>query len=136
ATRQRRVPSSTDGPRSRTDFDPAPLAHSEVAIRVERCETHPRSMRLRVPALFLLLLGASALGSPRTDIETLRWLAGEWQGDGPTGHIDAYWLPPTGGTMAGVARRIREGRVLGYAIVNLAEPDGPLVLPINRFDPN
>jgi hypothetical protein len=36
--------------------------------------------------------------------------------------------------MAGVARRIREGRVLGYAIVNLAEQDGSLVLRIKRFD--
>jgi hypothetical protein len=91
-------------------------------------------MRFRVPALFLFLLAASALGSPRTDIEPIRWLAGEWQGDGPTGHIDAFWLPPTGGTMAGVARRIREGRVLGYAIVNLAEQDGSLVLRLKRFD--
>jgi len=93
-------------------------------------------MRFRVPALSLLLLGASALGSPSTDLEPLRWLAGEWQGDGPTGHIDAFWLPPTGGAMAGVARRIREGRVLGFAIVTVTEQDGSLVLRIKRFDAN
>ena len=91
-------------------------------------------MRFRVPAVCLLLLGASALGSPRTDLEPLRWLAGEWQGDGPAGHIDAFWLPPTAGAMAGVLRRIREGRVLGYAIATLAEQDGSLVLRIKRFD--
>jgi hypothetical protein len=92
-------------------------------------------MRFRVPALCLLLLGAPVLGSPpRTDLEPLRWLAGEWQGDGPAGHIDAFWLPPAAGTMAGVLRRIREGRVLGYTIATLTEQDGSVILRFKRFD--
>jgi hypothetical protein len=93
-------------------------------------------MMLRLPLLCLTLVGSTALGAPpRSDLEPLRWLTGEWQGDGPTGRVEAFWLPPGGGTMAGVLRRIREGRVLGYAIATVVEADGSLVLRFKRFDP-
>jgi hypothetical protein len=64
----------------------------------------------------------------------LRWLAGEWQGDGAAGRVEAFWLLPAAGTMAGVLRRIREGKVLGYALAILTEQDGSLVLRFKRFD--
>jgi len=92
-------------------------------------------MMPRVPLLCLALLASPALGSPpRTDVEPLRWMAGEWQGDGPAGRVDAFWLPPAAGTMAGVLRRIRDGRVAGYAIATITEQDGSLVLRLKRFD--
>ena len=91
-------------------------------------------MTSRVPVLCLTLLASTALGAPRGDVEALRWLAGEWQGDGPAGRVDAFWLPPGGGTMVGVLRRIREGRILGYAIATVVESDGSLLLRFKRFD--
>lgn len=92
-------------------------------------------MTSRVPVLCLMLLAVPALASPpRSDLEPLRWLSGEWQGDGPTGRVEAFWLPPTAGTMAGVLRRIREGRVLGYALATITEQDGSLVLRFKRLD--
>ena len=92
-------------------------------------------MTLRVPVLCLTLLAVPALASPpRSDLEPLRWLSGEWQGDGPTGRVEAFWLPPAAGTMAGVLRRIREGRVLGYALATITEQDGSLVLRFKRLD--
>jgi hypothetical protein len=87
-------------------------------------------------ALLCALVASAALGSPpRGDVEGLRWVAGEWQGDGPTGRVDAFWLPPGAGTLVGVLRRIREGRVLGYAIATVTENDGSLLLRFKRFDP-
>ena len=87
-------------------------------------------------ASFLCLLVAStALASPpQSAFDALRWVAGEWQGDGPTGRIDAFWLPSGAGTLVGVLRRIREGRVLGYAIATVTETDGSLFLRFKRFD--
>jgi len=87
-------------------------------------------------ASFLCLLVAStALASPpQSAFDALRWVAGEWQGDGPTGRIDAFWLPSGAGTLVGVLRRIREGRVLGYAIATVTESDGSLFLRFKRFD--
>ena len=87
-------------------------------------------------ASFLCLLFAStALASPpQSAFDGLRWVAGEWQGDGPTGRLDAFWLPPGSGTLVGVLRRIREGRVLGYAIATVTETDGSLFLRFKRFD--
>ena len=93
-------------------------------------------MTPRLPLLCLTLVASTALGAPpRGELEPMRWLTGEWQGDGPTGRLEAFWLPPGAGTMAGVLRRIREGRVVGYAIATLVETDGSLVLRYKRFDP-
>ena len=92
-------------------------------------------MLLRTPLLCLTLVASTALGaSPSGELEALGWLAGEWQGDGPTGRVDVFWLPPGAGTMAGVFRRIREGRVLGYTIATVVETDGSLALRFKRFD--
>ena len=92
-------------------------------------------MRSRVPILCVLILAARvSASSPRTDLEPLHWLAGEWQGDGPTGRVEAFWLPAAAGTMAGVARRIREGRTMGFSIAVLSEQDGSVVLRFKRFD--
>ena len=85
-------------------------------------------------SLLCLLVASTALGAPRSDIEALRWVAGEWQGDGPTGRVDAFWLPPGAGTLVGVLRRIREGRVLGYALATVTESDRSLLLRFKRFD--
>src|SRR5262249_10355861 len=71
--------------------------------------------------------------SPRSDLQPLRWLAGEWQGDGPGGRVEAFWLPPGAGSMAGVLRRIREGKVAGYAPAVISEQDGSLVPRFQRF---
>ncbi len=92
-------------------------------------------MTSRIPLLCLALLASTAQASPpQSDLGALRWLAGEWQGDGPTGRVEAFFLPPSAGTMAAVLRRIREGRVLGYAIATIAEQDGSLLLRLKRFD--
>ena len=91
-------------------------------------------MAFRIPLLCVLLLASAGLGAPRSDVEALRWVAGEWQGDGPAGRVDAFWLPPGAGTLVGVLRRIREGRVLGYAIAMVVESDGSLLLRVKRFD--
>lgn len=92
-------------------------------------------MRFTAPLLSIMLLATpSRASSPRTDLEPLRWLSGEWQGDGPTGRVEAFWLPPAAGTMAGVVRRIREGRTAGYSIAVLSEEDGSVALRFKRFD--
>ena len=91
-------------------------------------------MTSRVSFLCLLVASAAVASPPRSDLEALGWVAGEWQGDGPTGRIDAFWLPSGAGTLVGVLRRIREGRVLGYAIATVTESDGSLFLRFKRFD--
>ena len=92
-------------------------------------------MTLRTPLLAVALLASPALAAPRgSDIGALSWIAGEWQGDGPSGRVDAFWLPPGAGTLVGVLRRIREGHVLGYALATVVESEGSLLLRFKRFD--
>ena len=91
-------------------------------------------MTSRASFLCVLVTSTALASSPRSDLDSLRWVAGEWQGDGPTGRVEAFWLPPGAGTLVGVLRRIREGRVLGYAIATVTESDRSLVLRFKRFD--
>jgi hypothetical protein len=92
------------------------------------------SMASRISLVCVLVASTALAAPPRSDVDALRWVAGEWQGDGPTGRVDAFWLPPGGGTLVGVLRRIREGRILGYAIATVTESDGTLLLRFKRFD--
>ncbi|HZW89827.1 MAG TPA: DUF6265 family protein [Myxococcaceae bacterium] len=91
-------------------------------------------MTSRIASLCVLVASTALASPPRSDLDSLRWVAGEWQSDGPTGHIDAFWLPPGAGALVGVLRRIREGRVLGYALATVTENDGSLLLRFKRFD--
>ena len=65
----------------------------------------------------------------------MAWLAGQWRGEGPpTDRIDAFVLPPSGGGMVGVFRRVRGGEVTTHAIAYVTEESGSLVLRSKLFD--
>jgi len=83
---------------------------------------------------FLLSVSASA-GPPAARIDQLAWLAGQWRGEGtPSDRIDAFVLPPSGGGMVGVFRRVRGGQVTTHALAYVSEEAGSLVLRSKLFD--
>ncbi len=57
----------------------------------------------------------------------LAWLAGSWAGaDGGVQH-EEHWTAPRGGSMVGVHRTIRDGRMAGFEFLRIEERDGVLV---------
>jgi len=90
----------------------------------------------RCTGAFCFLLSASALaGPPAARIDQMAWLAGQWRGEGtPTDRIDAFVLPPSGGGMLGVFRRVRGGQVTTHALAYVVEESGSLVLRWKLFD--
>ena len=90
----------------------------------------------RCTGAFCFLLSATVFaGSPAARIDQMAWLAGQWRGEGPpTDRIDAFVLPPSGGGMVGVFRRVRGGEVTTHAIAYVTEESGSLVLRSKLFD--
>ena len=87
-------------------------------------------------SLLCFLLAVSANAAPRAArIDQVAWLAGQWRGEGsPNDRIDAFVLPPSGGGMVGVFRRVRGGQVTTHALAYVSEDAGSLVLRWKLFD--
>ncbi len=89
-----------------------------------------------VAGAFCFLLSATVLaGPPAARIDQVAWLAGQWREEGTaTDRIDAFVLPPSGGGMVGVFRRVRGGQVTTHAIAYVSEESGSLILRSKLFD--
>lgn len=92
-------------------------------------------MSRRIGVLCILLSSTVSAAAPSARIDQMAWLAGQWRGEGPpTDRIDAFVLPPSGGGMVGVFRRVRGGEVTTHALAYVSEEGGSLVLRSKLFD--
>jgi hypothetical protein len=82
------------------------------------------------------IASGSSTESPAEGIEQAAWLAGHWRGEGLGGWNEALWSPPTAGTMMGVFRHVKEGRVVFYELLTLAPRGDTLVLSLKHFNPD
>lgn len=102
-----------------------------------------------VPALALILVIALAMPAAGQEeapppapapthgaapgLDAVAWLAGSWEGEVGDDPLMEAWLPPVEGTMVGLFRWEKGGRVFLYELMRLAEtPDG-LTLEIKHF---
>lgn len=73
--------------------------------------------------LYCLSLGSPAV-SPTPgefDINDYRWLAGSWTGDGFGGISEEIWAEPVDGTMMGMYRHYKDGKIVFYEFLLLDE---------------
>lgn len=68
-------------------------------------------------------------------IESLAWLAGNWQRSDASGSFDERWMPPAGGTMAAVSRAVENGKTGLYELSVIEPTEAGLVLRIRHFGP-
>jgi len=57
------------------------------------------------------------------DIETYQWLVGSWKGNGFGGISEEVWAPPIDGTMMGMYRHYKDGKIIFYEFM-LLDQDG------------
>jgi hypothetical protein len=70
-------------------------------------------------------LHAQAAAAPT--LNDLGWLAGSWSGrDGPDDH-EEHWTAPKGGTMVGMHRTVRDGRMVEFEFFRIEAQNGKLV---------
>ena len=72
-----------------------------------------------------LVLAASA-AVPAAGIDQLKWIAGCWESVDPARGVEEQWMAPRGGTMLGIGRTVRDGKLVEYELVLLREDEGRL----------
>ncbi len=70
-----------------------------------------------------VLLSASVSVNAGTRVD-LSWLAEQWCSADGSASYEESWLAPRGGSMVGVAREIRDGRMASFEFLRIAEVDG------------
>ena len=73
---------------------------------------------------------------PPARIATASWLEGDWEGQGLGGTSEEAWLAPFAGSMGGVYRGTRDGRVTFFELTALVEDGASLLLRIKHFAPD
>jgi hypothetical protein len=71
---------------------------------------------------------------PRAFITNIGWMAGHWVGTGLGGVTEEIWSPPNGGSMMGVFRVMKDGKVMFYEICIFVEEKNSLVLKLKHFN--
>ncbi len=86
---------------------------------------------------FANLLSASDVTSrPAAKVDDLAWIAGSWQGEALGGHFEETWNPPSGGTMVGMFKLVKEDGIGFYEICSIVPDGDSLRLRIKHFDAN
>jgi hypothetical protein len=75
------------------------------------------------PAILALVCAAAVSG----DVAGLAWIAGCWSGGSGGLVFEEQWNKPAGGKMMGMARTLKQGRVVFSEFVRIEEKDGAVV---------
>jgi hypothetical protein len=85
--------------------------------------------------LCMLVVASMAMaGEPVTvTVDDVAWLAGSWHGEAFGGTFEEVWNPPSGGTMVGMFKLLRDGEPEIYELCLIRETEGSLVLEVKHF---
>jgi len=86
---------------------------------------------LKSSFLAVLLAGAACMKlaaqtPPPAAIDRLAWLGGCWAQERPDGLTEEHWMKPSGGTMLGMSRNVRNGRTAEFEFLQIREVNGAL----------
>lgn len=81
-----------------------------------------------IAASLLAIALTAASTAPAAEIDHLGFLTGCWVLTSPNGtKTEEQWMPPAGGTMLGMSRSVRDGKLRAYEFMRiLPGPDGKL----------
>ncbi len=77
-------------------------------------------MKRCLPALALLCCAGMALAQP-TGAQRLAWLQGCWAIDTPERTVEEQWMAPRAGSLLGMSRTVRGGKLVAHESVILRE---------------
>jgi hypothetical protein len=68
----------------------------------------------------LVLAGPPRSGAGSADIASLAWLAGSWEGKDAAGlEMEEVWTAPKGGTMLGLHRDVKDGKLVSFEFLRI-----------------
>jgi Domain of unknown function (DUF6265) len=86
----------------------------------------PPSTSLQEPASPVTRSPSAASAAPTADTRQLAWLAGCWMQVRGDQQIEEHWMKPAGGTMLGMSRTVRAGKMIEFEFVQIKEAAGRL----------
>jgi hypothetical protein len=83
------------------------------------------TMKQSTMILLIVMFPLMALSEqPRTEIESLGWLAGCWEGNYSNGRtVSEQWMKPFGNIMMSISRTVKNGKTIAYEFVRLEQSD-------------
>jgi hypothetical protein len=76
---------------------------------------------------FALAAAGAAADSPPATARSLSWLAGCWAYQGAEAGSGEVWMPPAGGALLSVARRVESGKLASWEFQRIEERNSSLV---------
>jgi hypothetical protein len=70
---------------------------------------------------------------PAATIDDLAWIAGRWQGEALNGRFEETWNRPSGGTMVGMFKLVRDEGAAFYEILTIVPRGESLALRLKHF---
>lgn len=70
---------------------------------------------------------------PPASVADLAWIAGQWQGTKDGSQLDEHWSAPGGGTMMGMFRWIKNGKILVYEFLAIEDGAKGPILTLRHF---
>lgn len=74
--------------------------------------------------------------SPPASIADVSWIAGNRKAVALGGVCEEFWTVPMGTSMVGLFRFVKDGKVVFYELMTIAEENKSLVLKIKHFNPD
>ncbi len=78
-------------------------------------------MSLQRLVAIVIVLACGVLPAQSTGIQRATWLQGCWESSLPARQIEEIWTRPKAGSMIGVSRTIRDGKLTEYEMIVLRE---------------
>ena len=70
---------------------------------------------------------------PPATLEDVSWLVGSWKGDAFGSTFEEVWNPSSAGSMVGMWKLMKEGKVVFYELMLIVEEEGSLSLKVKHF---
>jgi len=67
------------------------------------------------------MVAGAAAQPAATGLSRVAWMQGCWETTSPQRTIDEHWMAPRGGSMLGISRTVREGRLVEHELMILTE---------------
>ena len=92
------------------------------------------SRRLLIFAVLLATTFPIQAADPKpASVADLAWITGQWQGRKGADQLDEHWSAPGGGTMMGMFRWIKDGKILVYELLVIEDSATGPVLTFRHF---
>ncbi len=73
---------------------------------------------------------------PPASIDDVSWITGHWQGEMFEGLGEEVWSAPSGKSMMGMYRHVKDGKLIFYEFLIITEESNSLTLKLKHFNPD